>query len=94
MSTMKDVYKASEPLINEILRKEMVAQGHHLTGAMEESLSSVLSTIGNSEVMEGYAVHYAQFVNDGFPAKSASFKQLPFLIEYFVLRGHPLKEIL
>ena len=42
--------------------------------------------------MEGFAVYYAQFVNDGVPAESASYKQVPFLINYFKLKGLAEKE--
>jgi hypothetical protein len=92
LTTIADIYQGAEEVINEILRKEIVAQGHHLTGAMEESLSSEVSTKGKSEIMEGFAAYYTQFVNDGFPATSASFKQVPFLIDYFKKRGLPEKE--
>lgn len=88
--TIQDLYKGAEPLINDLLRKEMKAQGHHLTGAMEDSLGSEIFRKGKAEVMEGIAVNYTKFVNEGFPAESASFKQVPFLIEYFVKRGFPM----
>jgi hypothetical protein len=90
MTTIPDIYEGAERLINDILRKEIIAQGHHLTGAMEESLSAETSTKGNTEIMEGFAAFYSQFVNDGFPAQSASFKQYPFLLEYFIKRGYPV----
>lgn len=92
MTTIADIYEGAERLINQIIRKEIVLQGHHLTGAMEDSLSVEISTKGKEELMEGFAVHYTQFVNDGFPASSASFKQVPFLIEYFKKRGLAEKE--
>lgn len=90
MTTVEDVYKTALPLINEVLRKEMVAQGHHLTGAMEDSLDAVTSKKGKEEIMDGYAVLYTKFVNDGFPAASASMKQFPFLVDYFTKRGYPV----
>jgi hypothetical protein len=88
--TIADLYKEAEKLINEFIRVEMKAQGHHLTGAMEESLGSETSSTGKAELMEGFAVYYAKIVNDGFPAKSASFKQFPFLVEFFVKKGFPI----
>lgn len=90
MTTIADIFQGAERLINEIIRKEMVAQGHHLTGAMEESLSSNIYKQAKAEVMEGTAVYYTKFVDEGFPAASASFKQVPFLIEYFIKRGYPV----
>jgi len=90
MTTIADIYKGAVVLINQELRKEMVAQGHHLTGAMEDSLDSEISKKAKADILEGFAVYYAQFVNDGFPARSASMKQFPFLLEYFIKRGFPV----
>lgn len=90
MTTIADIYEGAERLINEFIRKEMVDQGHHLTGAMEDSLDAEIFKKKKAEVMEGFAVYYSRFVNDGFPAKSANFQQVPFLIEYFQKRGYPL----
>lgn len=87
---IEDIYQGAERLINQILRDEMVAQGHHLTGAMEDSLSSDIYQKSKAHIMEGFSVYYAKFVNEGFPAESASFKQVPFLIEYFIKRGFPV----
>lgn len=90
MTTIADIYEGAEKLINDVIRKEMVAQGHHLTGAMEDSLSSDIYKKAKADVMDGTAVYYTKFVEGGFPAASASFKQVPFLIEYFIKRGYPL----
>jgi hypothetical protein len=90
-ASIEEVYRGAEKIINDILRKEMIAQGHHLTGAMEDSLHAEIFKKRNAEVMAGFAVHYTKFVNHGFPASSASYKQIPFLIEYFIKRGYPVK---
>jgi hypothetical protein len=90
MTTIADIYKGAVVLINQEIRKEMVAQGHHLTGTMEDSLDSEITKQAKAEILEGFAVYYAQFVNDGFPAKSASMRQFPFLLEYFIKRGFPV----
>lgn len=92
MTTITDIYNAAEAFINQFLRKEMVAQGHHLTGAMEDSLDSQASKKGKADIMEGFAILYTQFVNDGVPASSASFKQFPFLVEYFRQKGFGERE--
>src|SRR5690606_20580217 len=34
-----------------------------------------------------FALHYFKFLNDGVPAASASWKQMPFLIKYFESKG-------
>jgi len=88
--TIQDLYKSAEKFINEFIRKEMVDQGHHLRGDMEDSLQAETFKQKKAEVMEGFAIHYTQFVNEGFPPESASFKQVPFLIEYFIKRGYPV----
>jgi hypothetical protein len=90
MTTIADIYKGALTLINQELRKEMVAQGHHLTGAMEDSLDGDIYQERKADVMDGYAVYYTRFVNDGFAAAKASFKQFPFLLEYFIKRGFPI----
>ena len=89
MTTIADIYNGAERFINEIIRKEMVAQGHHLTGAMEESLEGEITKAGKAEALEGFAVKYTQYVNDGVKAESASMRQFPFLVEYFNQRGYP-----
>lgn len=91
MTTIQDIYKGAVPFINSVLQKELIAQGHHLTGRAEESLDATTFKEGKAEVMEGIGVYYLEFVNNGFPARSASFKQVPFLIEYFIKRlGSPV----
>lgn len=92
MTTIADIYEAAERLINEIIKKEMAAQGHHLIGSMEESLVSQIGKKGKADTMEGFAVHYTKFVNEGFPASSANYGQVPFLIDYFKKRGLAEKE--
>jgi hypothetical protein len=87
--TIQAIYQGAQALINQIIRKESTAQGHYLTGALEDSLASLVKKEGGADVMQGTAVYYAQFVNEGLPASSASFKQVPFLIEYFEKRGYP-----
>lgn len=90
MTTIAELYEQAEKLINQELRKEMVAQGHHLKGTMENSLEADITHTAKQDLMEGYAIFYTKFVNDGFPASSASFKQFPFLVNYFVERGYPM----
>lgn len=77
-------------MISDLLRDESEAQGHTLTGAMGKSFSAVPVTKGRERILEGRALKYTDYVNDGFPAKSASFKQAPFLEEYFIKRGFPV----
>lgn len=90
--TIEQLYEGAERLINEFLRKEIQDQGHHLTGALESSLESATSSEGKAKLMEGFAANYMRFVNDGFPASSASMKQWPFIRDYFIKRGLSEKE--
>lgn len=90
--TIADIYKEAKAFINTFIRKEMVDQGHHLTGAMEESLEATITAKPGETDMEGFAAHYTQYVNYGFPASSANFGQVPYLIDYFKKRGLSEKE--
>lgn len=92
MKEIESLYQAATRLIHQRIRQEMLAQGHHLTGAMEESLDSDIGSKAKAVILEGFAVDYTRFVNEGFPASSASFKQVPFLIEYFKKRGYAERE--
>ncbi len=90
MTEIKDILKPAETVINKYLKQELIDQGHHHTGAAEESFHSETVSKGKAEVMHGYAIHYTQFLNDGFPAESASMSQFPFLLEYFTSKGFPV----
>lgn len=87
MTTMKEIYAGAFRLINELLRQELGDQGHRLTGALEDSLDAVQSKDGKADILTGTAAYYAKFVQDGFPAGSASMKQFPFMVRYFQQRG-------
>ena len=90
MTTIADIYAGALRLINKELRKESVAQGHFHKGGMDDSFDADISQKGKTDIMQGVAVYYTKFVNEGFPAASASFKQFPFLLEYFIEKGFPV----
>lgn len=92
MTTINDIYFGAENLINQVLKKEISAQGHFLTGALENSLDAQVSKSGKADVMSGIAAYYAVFVNSGAPAEHVSMKQFPFVKAYFKLRGLGDKE--
>lgn len=54
--------------MNDAVRKEFVAQGHHLTGAMEQSLNASTIGMGNTVHLIGSVLYYGAIVNDGVPA--------------------------
>jgi hypothetical protein len=91
VTTISEVYDGAEKLINEFIRKELRDQGHYLTGELERSLEAQSTQTDKASLLEGYSAHYMEWVNNGFKAKSASFKQFPFLVQYFVARGYPEK---
>lgn len=92
MTTIEDIYQGAHLLIADFLRKESSDQGHYLTGALEDSLDRSITKSGRTRTMEGFAVNYAKFVNEGVPAESASMAQFPYLVRYFQQRGLPEKE--
>jgi hypothetical protein len=87
MITIDDIYQGAERFINSIIRKELDDQGHTLDGTLSDSLTSRTKKTGASKVMEGMAIYYAQFVDQGVKPESASMKQFPFVKAYFIKRG-------
>lgn len=87
MTSIEKVYKKAQGIIERAIRAESQAQGHTLTGAMEDSLKATSLKENGEDVLQGTAVNYTGIVNDGFPASSASMKQFPFVVKYFELRG-------
>lgn len=92
MIDITQIYEGAENFINQLLRKESSAQGHFLTGALEASLDAKISKQGKADIMDGIAAYYTQYVDQGFPAESASMKQFPFMVRYFQARGLDEKE--
>lgn len=84
---LKEIYDGAQRLLTELISDEFHKQGHTLTGKMAESITAKQKKDGRVHVLEGQAIKYTDFVNDGFPAKSASMKQFPFVKAFFILRG-------
>lgn len=91
MEFRKALEKGAKILEKELI-KELAAQGHNNTGALASSFTHMFGFEGNSSVIEGYANDYAQILDEGYGSSSVSWKQLPFLIEYFQSKGLPAKE--
>lgn len=85
--TIEEIYSGAERFIKQIITKESDDQGHYLTGAMTDSIHGDTGKKGKADLLEGFAVEYTRYVNDGVPAESASMKQFPFVKEYFLKRG-------
>lgn len=87
--TLELIYQGAAKLIHQLIRKEHSDQGHHLTGAFEDSLEGRVSV----NFLRGYALSYGAIINEGVPAAQITFKNLPGLLRYFKLRGLPDNEI-
>lgn len=87
MLKFQDIYDGAEKFLNQVISKEAEDQGHSLTDTMTRSFKGRQNLNGRVKVLTGTAVNYLRYVNDGVRAQSASFKQAPFLIEYFKARG-------
>lgn len=85
--TIETIYNAVAVLINNLIRREHTAQGHYLTGELENSLDYKTKRLGNVATLEGYAIWYAKTLNEGLQPSQISMKMLPGLVSYFVLRG-------
>lgn len=103
MKTPEDILREGAGIIEEGVREESKAQGHYLTGAMENSLSSVAGKFGPIRMLTGTAVEYTQYVNNGVSAGRIPFKQgsgagtsqyIAGLTAFWKLRGLSDKEAL
>lgn len=70
MPTTHTILQGAAEMINEEIRKIFREQGHHLTGAWEDSLSS--TSFSENEI-EGRAKSYGAIVNEGVPASRIPF---------------------
>lgn len=68
----------------------IAAQGHTLTGEYERSISGKIKVTKDGGALDGLAVDYGKYAEYGFPKTSASWKQWPFLVAYFIQRGFPI----
>lgn len=87
MSGISEILDGAERLLHQLIVEESSKQGHTLSGQMEESIKGRKAIAGKEKVLTGIAVFYTKYVNDGVPAESASMKQFPFLVKYFIARG-------
>jgi hypothetical protein len=89
--TIEDIMNGALPMINQFLKEEIIAQGHTLTGAYENSFEGSVKTDKDETVLTGDAIPYWKYVDFGFPKESASMRQYPFILAYFIQRGFPIK---
>lgn len=81
--TLQEILISGSKVINDLIKKEHTAQGHHLTGTLERSLEG--EVIKNNLI--GRAVYYAKTLNEGVLPENISSKSIPGLVKYFILRG-------
>jgi hypothetical protein len=55
------------------IKREWVAQGHHLSGKFEESLKEEVIEMTSGIIIEGYAAGYAKYVENYLPAGKVPF---------------------
>lgn len=101
--TPEEVMKGGAKIMDDGIREESRAQGHYLTGAMENSLSHIAGRLGPFRILTGTAVEYTRFVNNGVAAGRIPFKQgsgagksayIEGLRQFFILKGLSDKEAL
>lgn len=95
---MISAFAKAAKVINARIITEFRAQGHHLTGAWEQSVTTVVADSGAT----AYANEYGGIVNTGVPADRIPYngrtghggqsKYITGLFNYFKLRGLPEKE--
>lgn len=99
--TPEEIMKGGSAIIEAGIREESRAQGHHLTGAMENSLSYVTGRLGPLRILTGTAAEYTRFVNYGVGSGRVPFQQgsgagkslyIEGLTKFFMLRGLGPKE--
>jgi len=70
----------------DVLNKEMLAdiskelrlQGHHDTGALEQSLKPYLQAVNNEVIMQAYALGYIEDLEEGVPAEKINVSDADF----------------
>lgn len=64
-TTIRDVLYDTSEFITKQLRDQVIKQGHHLTGSLEDSITGVVSGGGDLENLQGWAATYGVYVNAG-----------------------------
>lgn len=78
--------------ITEAINEETIKQGHVLTGNILRAHNAEIDAKENETTLKAFVPTYSVIVDKGVKRERASFKQYPFMINYFLLRGYPLPE--
>lgn len=86
MSALLNVLSGDvQVMIKQAMTNELAAQGHFLSGNLQRSLQHNVTQIPGGLRLTITGAGYAQYLDKGF--KRASWKQVPFLMQYFRQRG-------
>jgi hypothetical protein len=91
MSIRDGLNRASRELRN-ATASELKAQGHHLTGALAQSIKPSVVKIPGGWSLQISSLNYQKYLHWGVAAAKASFRQFPFVVQYFRKRGLTEKE--
>ncbi|SFW16080.1 hypothetical protein [Chitinophaga sancti] len=105
MRTPEEIMKGGAVIVNAGIKDESRAQGHYLTGGLENSLSYVVGKLGPLRILTGTAVDYTRFVNNGVAAGRVPYspgsrsgagtsQYIEGLRQFWILRGKSDKEAL
>lgn len=87
MRDLRNIYKRGGARLMQELKRELRAQGHHNTGALEASFASNVTVSGDEVQLTGRAIDYAGILSDGTRPEKASMKQFHFVKEFFLSKG-------
>jgi len=93
---IRDVLQQADAELQKAIKEELRTQGHHLTGALEASITGTITEKPKSATLVGTALYYSQILSAGTtPARipysgrtgAAHSKYIEALINFFKLRG-------
>jgi hypothetical protein len=89
---IETILEGAKRIINDLIHREFIAQGHYLTGASLQALEGRVVKFVRSASLNGYGLPYMARVNEGIEPENIKPNMIPGLIRYFVLRGLVLPE--
>lgn len=81
------VQLTADKLFKRLLRKELLEQGHDLSGRLSDSIDIKSERVGDAIFISVFADYYAKYINEGIKPQDISWKMLPTVISYFAKRG-------
>lgn len=87
----KDIIAFNRSICEDI-KIELLAQGHNLTGQTINSIYAQMTYENGTIILEGYGSVVVAIQNKGVEASRTSWRQFPFLVNYFRQRGYSEKQ--